>query len=67
MSKRLLTYRDLRKVKGIDYTRQHITRLEKVGKFPRRVRCGDGARVAWLEDEIDALIDQYVAERDRAA
>jgi predicted DNA-binding transcriptional regulator AlpA len=49
---RLLTYPDLRQRKGIPYTRQHISRLEKDRKFPARVQCGAG-RVAWWESEID--------------
>jgi prophage regulatory protein len=30
----------------------HIDRLEKAGKFPKRVRVGANA-VAWIEEEID--------------
>jgi prophage regulatory protein len=32
----------------VPYTPQHILRLEKEGKFPRRVQVGPN-RVAWLE------------------
>ena len=45
------------------YSPQHIARLEKVGKFPKRVRLGQG-RVAWVEEEIDEWIKQRIAERD---
>lgn len=33
------------------YCPAHIARLEKAGKFPKRVRLGQ-ARVAWLEQDI---------------
>jgi len=45
------------------YSPQHIARLEKAGKFPRRVRLGQG-RVAWVEEEIDQWIRERIAERD---
>ena len=64
--KRLLSYPELRTRKGIPYTRQHLSRLEKKGLFPRRVRIGDN-RVAWIEDEIDDRIETVAAEREAAA
>ena len=48
------------------YSPQHIARLEKAGKFPKRVRLGQG-RVAWLEDEVDDWIEERIAERDTLA
>lgn len=45
------------------YTRQHIGRLERDGKFPKRVKVGPG-RVAWFEDEIEAWLDALSAARD---
>ena len=65
-AKRLLTYPELRIKKGIPYTRQHLSRLEKKGLFPRRVHIGDN-RVAWVEDEIDDRIEAIAAERGQAA
>jgi prophage regulatory protein len=53
MSDRLLTFPELKPLKGIPYTRQHLARLEKAGKFPARVQIGAN-RVGWLESEIDA-------------
>ena len=35
----------------VPYTIQHILKLEKAGKFPRRQRFGLN-RVGWYEDEI---------------
>ena len=47
----------------VPYTRTHVTRLEKAGLFPRRVKLGAG-RVGWVEEEIDAWIESRIAERD---
>lgn len=48
----------------VPFSRQHILRLEKRGRFPRRIRLGDN-RVAWLRSEIDGWINARVAERDQ--
>jgi prophage regulatory protein len=47
----------------VPYTPQHILRLEKQGKFPRRVQVGPN-RVAWLESEVEAWVAARVAARD---
>ena len=46
---RMITKRQLRQM--VPYSDQHILRLEKQGKFPRRRDLGDN-RVAWLYVEI---------------
>ena len=33
------------------YSPQHIARLEKAGKFPKRVQLGSN-RVGWVESEV---------------
>jgi len=58
---RLITKRELCQM--VPYTPQHILRLEKEGKFPRRVQVGPN-RVAWLESEVEAWVAARVAERD---
>jgi prophage regulatory protein len=63
---RLLDYDDLA-AKGIRYSRCHLWRLIKAGRFPKPVKLGDGARNAWVEMEIDAFIKARIAERDQAA
>jgi prophage regulatory protein len=60
----LIAYRDL-KAKGISYSQAHLWRLEKVGKFPRRVLIGP-SRYGYVESEIDAFIAALVAARDAA-
>lgn len=37
----------------VPYTIQHILKLEKAGKFPRRQRFGEN-RVGWFLDEVRA-------------
>jgi prophage regulatory protein len=58
---RILTRRHLREL--IPYTPQHIQRLEKAGKFPKRIQLGPN-RVGWLATEIDAWVAARVALRD---
>jgi prophage regulatory protein len=41
----------------VPYTPQHILRLEKKGKFPRRIRIGP-RRVGWYLAEIEAWLAQ---------
>ena len=58
---RLLTFNELKTLKGISYTRQHIERLEKADKFPKRIKIG--ARVYWYEHEIDEWKQSEAAAR----
>jgi prophage regulatory protein len=51
---------------GINYCRPHIWRLEREGKFPRRVPIGE-ARIAWVESEIVAWQQQRIKVRDEKA
>lgn len=60
---RLITKKQLRSM--IPYTPQHILRLEKKGKFPKRVQVGAN-RVAWLLPEIERWIAERVAARERS-
>jgi prophage regulatory protein len=65
MSQVLIPYRDL-KSKGIPYSKPHIWRLEKAGKFPRRVPIGE-SRYAYVESEIDDHVAALIAARDAGA
>lgn len=46
----------------IPFTRQHILRLEKSGKFPQRFKIG-ARRVGWLLSEIEAWVGERAALR----
>jgi prophage regulatory protein len=50
--------------RGIPFCRVHIDRLEKRGKFPRRVHLGPGT-VAWLAHEVEAWLEARIAARDK--
>ena len=60
---RIVRRKELRHLVG--YSPAHIDRLEKAGQFPKRVELGPGA-VGWIEDEIQAWIEERVAKRDGA-
>lgn len=47
----------------VPYSRVQIWRLEKQGRFPKRVRIGPN-RVAWVETEVEAWINDRLAERE---
>jgi len=49
---------------GIKFSRQHLFRLIKAGKFPRPIKLGGGGRNTWIADEIDAWIAARISERD---
>jgi predicted DNA-binding transcriptional regulator AlpA len=61
-----IPYGELKPKKGIDYTRQHISREEKAGRFPPSFKVSEGkfARRYWLESEIDAYMANKVAARN---
>ncbi len=51
--------------KRVPYSSMHIRRLEDAGVFPRRVKLSpNGTAVGWIESEIEAYIEERVAERD---
>lgn len=50
---RIITKRELRQM--VPYTPQHILRLEKLGRFPKRIRFGE-RRVGWLLSDVEAWI-----------
>jgi prophage regulatory protein len=59
---RLLTWRQLKEVFGIPYSREHVRRLEKAGKFPPRL-CLSPQKVAWLKGDILAWLQARADER----
>lgn len=58
---KLLAFDDL-KGKGIPFTRQHLNRLIRQGRFPAPVKLGVGTN-RWLEDEIDQWFVAKARER----
>ncbi|WP_448044372.1 helix-turn-helix transcriptional regulator [Bradyrhizobium liaoningense] len=48
---------------GIRYSRQHLDRLEKAGKFPRRIKLTPNGRVIWLASEIHEWLKDRIKSR----
>jgi prophage regulatory protein len=59
---KLLDHAALRE-RGIPYGKVQLWRLERAGKFPKRVALSP-SRIAWIESEVDAWIKARVAARD---
>jgi len=59
-----LKFCDLR-TKGVGYSKAHLWRLIRAGKFPAPVK-GLGQQNVWPESEIDAVVAERVAEREAA-
>ena len=57
---KLLTKRQLKEI--VLYSPQHIARLEKAGKFPKRVPLGPN-RVGWVEEEVLDWLQQRLDSR----
>lgn len=55
MTSRILRFPEVRTRIG-GYSRVHVDRLEKAGKFPKRIQIGGNA-VGWDEAEIEAWIN----------
>jgi len=48
---------------GIKYTRSHLWRLVRAGRFPKPVKLSESRNV-WRADEVDTWIQQRIAARD---
>jgi prophage regulatory protein len=65
MPDKIIPYESL-KSKGIPLSKCQIWRLEKAGKFPKRVSVS-AARHGWVEREIDAYVANKIAARELIA
>ena len=65
---KFLSYKDLRE-RGITYSKMHLGRLMRAGKFPRSVKLNDAPNSpnVWNEVEIDEHQARRLAARDAAA
>jgi prophage regulatory protein len=62
---RIITFKDLKPLKGIPFSREHLRRLEALGKFPKRVRLTEGGDYyGYVEKEIDEHLAARAAARD---
>ena len=60
---KLLSIDELKSVKGVVYSKPHLWRLIRAGKFPRPIRLGQN-RIAFPESEIDDWVRSKISERD---
>ena len=64
MTRKLVSKKELKSIYGVPYSFPHIARLEKKEppRFPKRVTLG-ACRVAWVAEEVEAWIDERIANR----
>lgn len=55
---RIVSKKDLKEM--VPYSSQHILRLEKAGRFPRRIQLGE-RRVGWRLTDIERWLEERVA------
>jgi prophage regulatory protein len=60
---KVLSFSELKSKKGIRWSRVHVDRQEKAGKFPKRIHLGPST-VVWSEEEIDAMLRERMEERE---
>jgi prophage regulatory protein len=63
---KLLSFEELRPVKGVSYSREQLRRKVNAGTFPKPISLSDH-KIAWVETEIDAFLEGLVAQRDGGA
>lgn len=59
---KLLAFPDLG-ARGISFSRQHLWRLVKMGRFPAPIRLGTNTN-RWVAGEIDRWLEEQIARRD---
>jgi predicted DNA-binding transcriptional regulator AlpA len=62
---RMLSYADLKTIKGIPWSRQYINKLVKLGKFPKPAYLGPQT-TAFFENEVDEHLANLPRERNKA-
>jgi prophage regulatory protein len=61
MGIRILSKKELRQL--VLYSPAQIDRMEKAGRFPKRVQLGP-CRVGWVEEEVLAWLDMRLRARE---
>lgn len=52
----ILSYSQLLPMKGIEFSRQHINKLQQQGRFPKSFKTPNGNHRLWFEQVIDAYL-----------
>jgi prophage regulatory protein len=63
--RRFVRFSQLKPEYGIGWSRVHIDRLGRAGKFPAKVHLGPNT-IGWWSDEIEAFLEARSAERTAA-
>ena len=53
---KLIDFKSLALLKGINYSRDHLRRKWKAGEYPKPIRISEH-RICWVEAEVDAWVD----------
>jgi prophage regulatory protein len=61
---RLVTYPELKEIFGIPYSKMHLWRLEREGKFPKRIPLSCN-RVVWEAKSVADCIGGWIAAAKR--
>ncbi len=60
---KLITFAELKPLKGIFYCRVHLMRKVESGEFPKPISLSD-RRIAWIESEVDEWVTSHVTRRN---
>ena len=60
---RIISRKEL--ARRVPYSPVQIWRLEKGGKFPRRIQLGPN-RIGWVEEEVEAWLRERIEDRGAA-
>jgi len=63
---RIISYRQMQKMNLCLWSRAHIDREERAGRFPKRVQYGN-SRVGWVLDEIEEHNRQLANKRSQTS
>ena len=66
MSVKLIDFKSLGPLKGINYSRDHLRRKCRAGEFPKPVRVSDHP-IGFIEAEVDDWLSEKKHLRDTAA
>jgi predicted DNA-binding transcriptional regulator AlpA len=61
---KLIGYKRLSEVYGIDFSRRHLARMEAEERFPIRLTLGDNT-IRWVVAEIEEWIASKLVEREK--
>lgn len=57
---RFVSYRELKSLYGLPWTRQHVDRLIRAKKFPSKIRISE-RRVGWWSTDIETWVSSKEA------